>query len=318
MPGGVSPPGSTSLANCTCATQQARLLRGDAGTATLEELLLDERTSTAPPTNAKMYCTPPPPNSVYDAQRLRLGCRRGWTPVYYYYDAHSSSGGGAAAPSGKEKEDLLLQGCALCGRGRYALADPSTNNHTDDLQCVPCPVGNYTDRTDAIGGCTPCGPGLTTLAPGSVSPQNCTCPPGMARDSTTGRCTGCSIYEYLAPNGAGCVGCPDPHMLTMGGGGALSEEACLCGPGYARITTTTSARRCVPCAKGTYSMAASAAVACTPCPPGHTTDGVGAVRRSQCACDAAQGFVQISGLCRNASLLQRSRSSSSTSSTTTW
>jgi hypothetical protein len=72
MPGGVSPPGSTSLLNCTCSSNQSRLLRGPTTTitttATLEEALLLLSSSSlsstaspllqrlAPPVNTGLYC----------------------------------------------------------------------------------------------------------------------------------------------------------------------------------------------------------------------------------------------------------------------
>jgi hypothetical protein len=55
---------------------------------------------------------------------------------------------------------------------------------------------------------------------------------------------------------------------------------------------------------GTYSAVASASTTCTRCSVGQTTKGVGARSKTACACDAKQGFMQVSaGLCRDASLL---------------
>ena len=240
---------------------------------------------------------------------MQLRCKRGWTLHYYHTN-----------PNSNVNKQQQLRGCALCGRGRFATADPSESGGVAAaaaLLCQPCPIGNYSDRTDAIGRCTPCGAGLTTLSVGSTSPANCTCPPGMGRDPLTQKCTGCSLYEYQTRDSA-CARCPDPNMLTTGN--ALSVEACLCGPGFARKRGGVFV--CIPCSTGTYSATASAATACTRCAAGQTTLGMGARSKTACACDAQQGFVQVSGgLCRNSSLLivvvkGRSTTTSGSSSST--
>ena len=77
MAGGTSPPGSRSLLNCTCVTNQSRVL---VGTTTIAQLGVFP--SASPPTNAGLLCMDAPPNAVPDPVTLRLGCKRGWTPQW--------------------------------------------------------------------------------------------------------------------------------------------------------------------------------------------------------------------------------------------
>ena len=194
MPGGTSPPGSSSLLNCTCPGR-ARLLRPGYS--------LTSATQTIVPSNDAFYCLDVPPNAVFVDGAL--ACRRGWTPVY-----------AASAPD-------QLQGCSLCGSGHFASAE------TPPIVCTPCPVGSYMDRADAVGACTPCGAGLTTLAAGASRATDCTCPAGTRRDPLTQRCDGCALGQYPSPDRSACLACPD-GMTT--GVGALNVSDCVCGPGY--------------------------------------------------------------------------------------
>ena len=194
--------------------------------------------------------------------------------------------------------NLQLLGCSLCPKGQFAAVDPSTTiastTATTALQCLLCPVGNYSSRTDAIGGCTPCGAGLTTLAMGATSASECTCPPGMGKDPATSKCTGCALGQYQSPDGKACVQCPDPNMVTAAGARALQD--CLCRAGFLKASSTA----CVPCPMGTFSAAPTAAPRCTACQPGQTTAGVGAAAFAACVCNAAAGFQKGSGgLCRS-------------------
>ena len=259
MPHGVSPPGSVSLLNCTCATGQPRLLLAPS----LEQLA--SMTS-----NQGLSCVDPPPNSVYDPARLTLACKTGWNPLYHPIHAQQ------------------LIGCALCPLGAFAQCDPAVCGAP--ARCVPCPLGTYANRTDLIGGCTPCDGALTTEVAGATSAKQCTCPAGTGRNAATGECEGCALRQYHGPGGV-CVPCPDPHMMTLGVG-ALSVADCLCAPGYELNVNGT----CVPCRVGTFSATASRG--CTPCAVDKTTAGVGSTRAAQCVCDAARHFrAGSAGLC---------------------
>ena len=259
MPGGTSPPGSGSLLNCTCPGR-ARLLRPG--------FSLDSATQTLTPSNAAFYCLDVPPNAVFVGGALR--CRDGWTPVF--------------APGAPDQ----LQGCSLCGAGRYA------NASAPPLQCRACPVGTFMDRTDAVGACTPCGAGLTTLAEGAGKLTDCTCPPGTRPDPLTQRCQGCALGQYPTPDRTACVPCP---AGMTSGVGALNVSDCMCEPGL-----FLRAGACVPCPIGTYAARAGLRAACTACGPNRVTAGFGARAPSECFC--APGFTAVSGvLCRNASLL---------------
>ena len=185
-------------------------------------------------------------------------------------------------------------GCSLCNKGSFAVNDPSASK-PPLLNCMLCPIGFFASGTDAIGGCTPCAKGLTTMGLGSSSASQCTCPPGTGRDPVSLRCIGCSIYQYQSADGKTCNSCPDPNMMTLGN--ALSIRDCLCRPGYARISQSV----CALCPIGTFSSSVSGSNRCTPCMPGQTTAGVGSNSFSMCLCDSKQGFQKGSGgLCLNA------------------
>ena len=269
MPGGTSPAGSSSALNCTCSQGRARLLRPGVTPAMLAAPTL------APPSNAGLYCLDVPPHAVYDARTLTLGCPPGWTPV--------------PVPNAPDQ----LQGCALCGVGRYAAVPLPTRSGTPPV-CLPCPLGTYAGGTDALGGCTPCGRNLTTLAVGATSAADCACPPGTRRNAAQ-QCLGCPLGQYPTPDRLGCLACPPGSTAGIG---ALNATDCQCNAGS---VAAFFGGECVPCAIGTYAARAGMR-ACTPCGPNRVTAAPGATSASACAC--AKGFVAVSGvLCRNSSLL---------------
>jgi hypothetical protein len=258
MPGGTSPPGSTSLLNCTCTSGQARLLRAG-GTLNAD-----------PPDNFALYCMPIPPHAVYNAAKMQIECPPGWNATLI-------------------KGRPILTGCVLCGVGRY-LQRPTNS-------CVPCPLGNYTDRVDAVDGCTSCGPGLTTLAVGASNATACTCPVGTRRDAVTRACLGCSLTQYALVATGGCAACP-PLMRSVVG--ARSIDDCMCGPGYMMMMTRGAA--CVLCPTGTFSKTAGKSP-CTPCHDGTTTIGMGHTSVADCVCKPGWNATAIPGVCRAAQLL---------------
>ena len=256
MPGGTSPPASTSLLNCTCASNQSRLLRP--GVAIGGD----------PPDNRALYCLPTPPHATYDPATMRLTCPHGWTAI--------------TLVSGQ------LAGCSLCGAGRYF-------NSTARL-CRPCPLGNYSGRVDAMDACTPCGPGLTTLAIGASSDTNCTCPLGTTRDPLTLVCKGCTLTQYALPGG-GCAACPP---MTTSIVDARSIRDCRCSPGFTlTLVDDGDAHGCTPCPVGTFSARAGNSP-CTSCGIGRTTRGVGHASASDCVCAPGWNATGIMGICRRA------------------
>ena len=274
MTGGVAPPGSTSLLNCTCERAgAARLLRPG---YTLEAIA--RQTS-----NRGLYCLEPPPHTVYDNATLTLRCRDGWTPTYVK---------GVSPP--------LLEGCALCGRGRFSPSGALSD-------CRDCPLGTYMDRPDGVGACTPCSANLTTLVAGATRAEQCACPLGMRRNAQTQRCEGCALGQYATPERNGCLPCPEGTTSRMG---AANASDCVCVRGTVRVVVD-GGPRCQPCPIGTFA-AHDGQAACTPCGPNRITAKPGAVSSTACAC--AAGFTPISGvLCVNSSALALTRPSSSSS-----
>ncbi len=281
MQGGTSPPGSTSLLNCTCRAQ-ARLLRP---WATVESIQLP---TLVPPSNRAMYCLEAPPNSVYDPQTLTLRCKTGWNTEWVSPSSSHSS-----------HDVARIRGCFLCREGRFAERDPSSSSASDEgvlsLVCRACPLGTFMDRTDAIGGCTPCPLNLTTVREGATSPLDCGCPAGTSRDPVTQRCTGCPLGQYPTPDRLGCIACKAGMTSKLN---PLNSSDCLCPAGALQLPGD---QLCAPCPPGTYSSRGGVTV-CTSCGPNRQTVGGGHTSASACAC--APGFDLVAGvLCRNHSLL---------------
>jgi hypothetical protein len=269
MPGGTSPPGSASLLNCTCARRgAARLLRPG--------YTLDAIAKARTPTNVGLYCLEPPPHTVYDNATLTLRCMDGWTPTY---------AAGVSPP--------LLQGCALCGRGRFSPSGAASH-------CRNCPLGTYMDRPDATGAspCTPCDLNQTTLVEGATSAEQCACPAGTRRNAQTQRCEGCALGQYATPDRTGCLPCPAGSTSRVG---AANVSDCVCLPGTVRSDSPKMKQGCWPCPVGTFAAQAGQA-ACTPCGANRVTATTGAVASSACFC--AEGYTAIAGvLCVNSSSL---------------
>ena len=250
FPNSTSPPGSTSILNCTCLSGLAPYT-----TSSSSSLLL-------------YYCAPVPPTAIYDPQNKKVGCRRGWTEQW------SSTATTTTTTTGQQ-----LLGCTLCELGYYAKNDPATlppPHHT--LTCLPCPKGSFSASKDLIGNCTRCPYPQTTLLDASTSPESCGCPPPTIK-GPGGSCVGCLSNQYLLAGT--CANCPAYSISSVG---ATSISNCLCMPGYGTIPEEEK-KSCKICAVGQYSAAASNA-RCKLCPIGSTTKGLGAKSIMDCGATA--------------------------------
>ena len=250
FPNSTSPPGSTSILNCTCLSGLAPYT-----TSSSSSLLL-------------YYCAPVPPTAIYDPQNKKVGCRRGWTEQW------SSTTTTTTTTTGQQ-----LLGCTLCELGYYAKNDPATlppPHHT--LTCLPCPKGSFSASKDLIGNCTRCPYPQTTLLDASTSPESCGCPPPTIK-GPGGSCVGCLSNQYLLAGT--CANCPAYSISSVG---ATSISNCLCMPGYGTIPEEEK-KSCKICAVGQYSAAASNA-RCKLCPIGSTTKGLGAKSIMDCGATA--------------------------------
>lgn len=232
---GVSPPGSTSVLNCTCASGLARLLR--------------PRSDPALP--GSYYCLRPPPHAVYDPILQRVACPAGWNSTW-------DMGQLVACTLCFPGFFFDRQRCTPCPVGTYtALRD------TMDA-CTPCPA-SLTTRvagassaaacgcppplvSSAEGGCKPCAadefpvddrcqrcPPNAVMQPGRAE---CACGAGHQRDAANA-CVPCPVGTFSAhASNAPCTPCPQGSTTAAPGAerrGRCGESAALCLSGYAYI-----------------------------------------------------------------------------------
>jgi len=201
-----SPPGSTSITQCTCLSGLVPLQR---------------TTTTHNHYYQNYYCAPVPPMAIYDPLTKKVGCKTGWTAQW----------------------DVMgqLVGCQLCPMGSYALFDPSSSSSSSNNNniCKICPKGTFSAFTDMIGGCTPCPYPQTTEAEGATSPESCGCP-APTRKVGDNQCEGCLSNQYLGTGGV-CLPCP---AFSISNVGAVSLLDCKCMAGYFFQDKTLSCQIC--------------------------------------------------------------------------
>ena len=217
---GISPPGSTSLKNCTCMTGMTKLKRhmGDPAIA------------------SSYYCVRPPPNSVSDG--ISISCKRGWTsvweksqlvactlcsPGYYYYSSIA--------------DDFVGGTCLPCPLGAYTGVSDTIG------ACTPCPSGSVGKRqaaTSVEDGCA-----VQSMLPEGKCGANavmllgtCLCDKGFYTNNTL-KCAPCPIGYFSSQVSNTCSKCPDgATTATVGatrrGLCGATEDLCL-KPAYAFI-----------------------------------------------------------------------------------
>jgi hypothetical protein len=194
---GISPPGSTSLKNCSCMTGMTKLKRhmGDPALA------------------SSYYCVRPPPNSVSDG--TSISCKRGWCVMPYFstlflcmHATRQNADFGLNRTSVWAKAQLIA--CTLCSPGYYyysSIADDFVGG-----TCLPCPLGSYTGVSDTVGACTPCPSGSVGKRQAATSVEDgCAIPASQG-----GECPGnavmilgaCLCDRGFYSLGEGCAPCP--------------------------------------------------------------------------------------------------------------
>ena len=223
-----SPPGSSSILNCTCASGLAKLVRRSS--------LLND-----------YYCLRPPPNSVYDPVLQQIVCLPGWNstwrenqlvactlckPGFYFYNSEK---------------------CMACPKGTYTAVSDTKD------ECTPCPPSLTTLATGATnvadcgcppplvvaseGGCQSCATTefydngkCSQCPPHSIlmATAGCICVPGY--QSSAEGCIECPVGTFSAhASDNPCATCPEGSTTALPGAERRSrcgEKAALCLPGY--------------------------------------------------------------------------------------
>jgi hypothetical protein len=225
---GISPPGSTSLQNCTCVSGLTKLKRhmGD------------------PRLASSFYCVRPPPNSVSDG--ITISCKKGWTsvweknqliactlcsPGYYYYSSFA--------------DDFLGGTCLPCPMGTYTGVSDAIG------ACTQCPAGSVGKKQAAISvddGCIMPTMPVDNCPPNAVMMLgNCLCDKGFYSQpsNTTLVCLPCPIGSFSSQVSNRCSKCPEGATTasvgaTRRGLCGATEDLCLkpayvfVGPGMCR------------------------------------------------------------------------------------
>lgn len=99
-----------------------------------------------------------------------------------------------------------------CTKGYYRTTAANT---LPSESCVACPLGSY-KNSSGDAGCTRCGNGLTTLAPGAAASSACVEP------------LHCAANSYLVMDGGGGVRCEACGAGEISAAGSVGKGACVC------------------------------------------------------------------------------------------
>ena len=229
----VSPPGSTSILNCTCGSGLAKLQRA----------------------NGAHYCMRPPPNSVYDPVLKRVACLPGWNSTW---DTQQQLVACTMCSPGA----FFLDGaCHHCPIGTY------TGMRDTIGGCTPCPPPLATTPrlgaisveecgcapplvSDGNGHCRSCASDEFPAADGRSCSRcqtnavmqaggGCACGAGFQlqqQSNLTKLCLPCPIGTFSAhASNSPCAACPIGSTTAAEGAERRSrcgERQGLCLPGY--------------------------------------------------------------------------------------
>ena len=226
-----SPPGSTTIANCTCKSGLVVLQRR----------------------NSKLfYCAPVPPHAVYDASLQRIACLPGWRERWddtnaQLLECYLCEKGFYASPP----IFPTLQ-CAACPVGSYADTRDAIHN------CTDCPFSLSTKQVGAVSvvecGCPwpMVGSGTTCLgcrsdqyfengrcqtcpanAMSKAGSTQCECKPGYFYVLRTQTCEKCGLGTFSAHAGSSttCSLCP-AGSTTASVGSVSIKECAICQRSY--------------------------------------------------------------------------------------
>ena len=153
-----------------------------------------------------------------------------------------------------------------CGAGYGAISAPGNG-----VSCAPCAPGQFS-ATDSWDGCADCSPTTTSMSPGALSCDWCR--EGTGWDGVSA-CLPCAVATFSAAPSARepCQACLSGYT-TAGDGGTSCDVLIMCPPRYG---WNESAAECTQCPPSTFSNATTHRTPCTPCDPGYTTNGPGAI-----------------------------------------
>eukprot|EP00802_Teleaulax_amphioxeia_P011686 Tamp_11720.p1 GENE.Tamp_11720~~Tamp_11720.p1 ORF type:complete len:625 (+),score=55.28 Tamp_11720:1-1875(+) len=234
-----------------------------------------------------------------DNHRLRLFEIGGGRVTTFAGGAESGLRDGPAA----EAQFNTPRGLALVpGTGKALVADSLNGvlRLVTSGACTKCLSGGASCSECAAGAvqvlpshsaCTPCPSGATS-ARGGVSWMACECMAGFAAAASgDNKCEPCGHGTYKNVTGqAACVACPKNSVSQTG---SVSEEDCLCLPGYYKrdghcwgcdvgsYKPTMGSGACTKCGRGAYA-AVFAATICSSCPRGKSSPRTGATSPFEC------------------------------------
>jgi len=179
----------------------------------------------------------------------------------------------APCPAGQYQPNRGRQSCMSCTPGRYAnatgaasctLCDPGTASasYGRAIECPACDAGHY--ALQGARSCVKCLAGQFADLSRASSCQSCnegTYAPDTDGGNVNVQCSACDPGQYSPSKGMSqCISCPAGFYLPGDGATAVSQ--------------------CQPCARGSWSSAATAS--CTPCSIGRYSNTLGATVVTDC------------------------------------
>ena len=144
--------------------------------------------------------------------------------------------------------------------------------------CKICPEGEY-KFTLEDSGCEKCESPKSTVQPGAVSVQQCTCGAGMYEQDA--ECLSCVTGFYCNGTGA-AFRCPENSTTISEGSRSLTD--CICIAGHQVATAVeSSATFCEPCAPGRYKPNLGNGVCFNTC-PSNAGSGPASIELDDCYC----------------------------------
>ncbi|XP_013401500.1 uncharacterized protein LOC106167302, partial [Lingula anatina] len=186
-----------------------------------------------------------------------------------------------------DSSTIIVDGILLCPEGSTLDGNDCVDcpvgmyyeNTTGVAQCLPCPVGSYSNETGQLD-CTQCPVEYNvTENVQSVNETDCykSCPAGSYYEESQDSCVKCPIGFYQDKvNQKFCRGC-DSGTTTQQIGAHEASLCIACPPGTDLSVNGT----CEACPMGTYKNV-SVSITCQVCPVGTTTNFTGATDMDQC------------------------------------
>jgi hypothetical protein len=237
----------------------------------------------------------------------KLKAKNVWyTTSMVRFESSSSSTAGSV---GDAFQNLVCDSSSGC----FCAATTGTSLDSDNyFNCLPCPVGKYSNQSIGTRACEDCGKGTYNAASGQS--ECILCPSGSACSVD-----GMSAYEYcekgtysIGEGSTVCIYClPGMYQPDMGMTSCLPCRSGTSAPSF-------GLSECVDCENGTFSDHSGSEqcmdcpvdfytnssmenkILCISCPPGYTTDGK--IGSSKCAldmssCSRGMGRNKISNIC---------------------